>query len=146
VSRKIVNPCVDQVTHCKRGHLYTEENSYYPPGKGPGARACRRCMQERQAEARARTMRAREPGFDPLVPLFQPDRWVGEAACRDAEWPTFFPERGEDAGAAKAICARCPVREACLDYALRWNITYGVWGGLSEKQRRRLRSERRLAS
>ena len=42
MSRKIVTAGVDQVTHCKHGHLYTPENSYLPPGKGPGARICRR--------------------------------------------------------------------------------------------------------
>jgi WhiB family redox-sensing transcriptional regulator len=145
VSRKIVKPGADQVTRCKRGHPYTEENSYCPPGRGPAGRMCRQCMRDRQQEARARTTRGRELGFDPLVLPFQPEPWVDKAACRDAKWQTFFPERGEGAGPAKAICARCPVREACLDYALRWNITYGVWGGLSEKQRRRLRSARRAS-
>jgi hypothetical protein len=87
---------------------------------------------------------ARAEGFDPLVPLFQPEPWVAEAACRDADWETFFPERGKDARPAKTVCARCPVRAACLDFALRWNIVEGIWGGLSGRQRRRLAQARRV--
>jgi hypothetical protein len=52
----------------------------------------------------------------------------------------FFPGRGESAEPARRICARCPVREPCLDYALGNAITHGIWGGLAERDRRALRS------
>jgi WhiB family redox-sensing transcriptional regulator len=52
----------------------------------------------------------------------------------------FFPERGETAGPARQVCAACPVREPCLEYALNNRITHGIWGGLTERERRPLRS------
>ena len=52
----------------------------------------------------------------------------------------FFPERGESAGPARQVCAACPVRQPCLDYAITNRITHGVWGGLTERERRALQS------
>jgi WhiB family redox-sensing transcriptional regulator len=62
------------------------------------------------------------------------------AACRGDDLNLFFPGRGESAEPARRVCAACPVREPCLDYALSHGITYGVWGGLAERDRRALRS------
>jgi hypothetical protein len=52
----------------------------------------------------------------------------------------FFPGRGESAEPARQICARCPVRRPCLDYAIGHGITHGIWGGLADRDRRPLRS------
>jgi hypothetical protein len=52
----------------------------------------------------------------------------------------FFPGRGEPAGPARRICASCPVRQPCLDYAISHAITSGIWGGLTERDRRALRT------
>ena len=52
----------------------------------------------------------------------------------------FFPGRGESAEPARQICARCPVREPCLDYAISHGIVHGIWGGLAERDRRALRT------
>jgi hypothetical protein len=52
----------------------------------------------------------------------------------------FFPERGESAEPARQVCAACPVRQPCLDYAISNRIVYGIWGGLTERERRALRS------
>ena len=52
----------------------------------------------------------------------------------------FFPSRGEPAGPARQVCAACPVRQQCLDYAITNRIVHGIWGGLSERERRALRS------
>jgi hypothetical protein len=52
----------------------------------------------------------------------------------------FFPSRGESAEPARQICARCPVRQQCLDYALSHGIVHGIWGGLTERNRRTLRT------
>jgi len=55
----------------------------------------------------------------------------------------FFPQRGERAVHLKAICAGCPVRSQCLEYALVAGEKHGIWGGASERERRRIRSDRR---
>jgi len=67
-------------------------------------------------------------------------RWRELAACRGSDLEVFFPGRGESAGPARRVCAACPVRQACLDYAISNRIAYGVWGGLTERERRALRS------
>lgn len=70
--------------------------------------------------------------------------WRHDAACRDADPELFFPV-GMDGpalvqvGAAKAVCAGCPVRAVCLRWALESGQDAGVWGGLSEDERRALR-------
>ena len=73
------------------------------------------------------------------------ETWQLKAACRGPESALFFPpttpERRDDREAreaqAKAICAECPVREDCLEYALRVREPHGIWGGLTEAERRR---------
>jgi WhiB family redox-sensing transcriptional regulator len=67
-------------------------------------------------------------------------RWRELAACRGAHLEVFFPERGESAEPARQVCAACPVRQPCLDYAITNRITHGIWGGLTERERRALRS------
>jgi len=52
----------------------------------------------------------------------------------------FFPGRGESAGPARQVCSACPVRQLCLDYAITNRITHGIWGGLTERERRALQS------
>lgn len=74
--------------------------------------------------------------------------WQNRAACSGEDPDLFFPMRAshkEDAerlAAAKSICAICPVREECLEYALAMNMQFGIWGGVSEKQRKKMRSAR----
>lgn len=69
--------------------------------------------------------------------------WASDAKCLQAEPETFFPEKGGSTREAKRICAACSVRAECLEYALENDERFGVWGGLSERERRKLR---RLAS
>jgi len=69
--------------------------------------------------------------------------WSTEARCLQAEPETFFPEKGGSTREAKRICADCTVREECLEYALDNDERFGIWGGLSERERRRLK---RIAS
>jgi WhiB family transcriptional regulator, redox-sensing transcriptional regulator len=69
------------------------------------------------------------------------ERWRVLAACRTAEPELFFPISAQgpsvtDAARAKRICASCPVRSQCLDYARATHQTYGIWGGLTEQERR----------
>lgn len=77
--------------------------------------------------------------------------WLEQAACRDQDPELFFPISAKGPGAAqaaeaKAVCARCPVREPCLAYALATDQGAGIWGGLTEDERRSLRRRRRPAS
>jgi len=69
--------------------------------------------------------------------------WADEARCLQAEPDTFFPEKGGSTREAKRICNDCPVKPECLDYALENDERFGIWGGLSERERRRLK---RMAS
>lgn len=75
-----------------------------------------------------------------------PSSWRDKAACRGADSDVFFPERGESADPARQVCARCPVRQPCLVYAIDKGIAHGVWGGLAERERRVLRVPRQRAS
>ena len=74
------------------------------------------------------------------VPARFAARWRELAACRGIDLEVFFPERGESAEPARQVCAACPVRRPCLDYAITNRITHGIWGGLTERERRALRS------
>lgn len=69
--------------------------------------------------------------------------WASQAKCLQADPETFFPEKGGSTREAKRICALCEVREECLEFALDNEERFGIWGGLSERERRR---EKRLAS
>ena len=79
-----------------------------------------------------------------LTQLLDDDRpWAAVAACRDADDGLFFPGNEAAAQIAVRICAGCPAREDCLEWALEMRIGFGVWGGLTERERRRL--QRRTA-
>jgi WhiB family redox-sensing transcriptional regulator len=73
------------------------------------------------------------------------NHWRQYARCLGADPEIFYPPPDSDDGsdAAKAICAICPVLEACLEYALYAREKQGVWGGLDERERRRLVRQRR---
>ena len=71
--------------------------------------------------------------------------WQDYANCRGANADLFFPERGASTRKAKAICTACEVRSDCLDFALRAGEKFGIWGGMSERERRRVRRERTIA-
>ena len=74
-----------------------------------------------------------------------PTDFFDDAACRDADTTVFFPASDNDAGPAKAICATCPVREECLEYALETRPADGIWGGLTAIERHRLIRRRQKA-
>lgn len=67
--------------------------------------------------------------------------WVERALCRETDPEAFFPEQGGAAAPAKRVCAVCLVRAECLTYALDNDERFGVWGGLSERERRRLKGQ-----
>lgn len=68
--------------------------------------------------------------------------WQNYANCLGADTDLFFPERGSSTRKAKAICGECQVKLECLDFALDNGERFGIWGGLSERERRRVRHER----
>lgn len=80
---------------------------------------------------------------DPIdvAPALTPedDLWQERALCAQTDPEAFFPEKGGSTREAKRICQGCEVRDACLEYALAHDERFGIWGGLSERERRRLK-------
>ncbi len=64
--------------------------------------------------------------------------WQLKASCLEVHPEIFFPTKGESNREAKRVCAQCPVRLKCLQYALDIDEEYGIWGGLTESERRKL--------
>jgi WhiB family redox-sensing transcriptional regulator len=85
-----------------------------------------------------------------IVRLLSPDmvederRWQERANCLGVDPDLFFPERGASTREAKSVCRGCEVRAECLEYALAHGEKFGIWGGLSERERRRVRRQRAL--
>ena len=67
------------------------------------------------------------------------EQWQERALCAQTAPEAFFPEKGGSTREAKRICQGCEVKDACLDYALAHDERFGIWGGLSERERRRLK-------
>jgi WhiB family redox-sensing transcriptional regulator len=67
------------------------------------------------------------------------DDWQDRALCAETDPEAFFPEKGGSTREAKRICTGCEVRAQCLEYALAHDERFGIWGGLSERERRRLK-------
>ena len=86
-----------------------------------------------------------EAGVAPVLPLFgdvDDDAalaWQERALCAQTDPEAFFPEKGGSTREAKKVCARCDVRAECLEYALAHDERFGIWGGLSERERRKLK-------
>lgn len=76
--------------------------------------------------------------FDDLGEVDE-EEWQERALCAQTDPEAFFPEKGGSTREAKRICSGCEVRAECLDYALAHDERFGIWGGLSERERRRLR-------
>jgi WhiB family redox-sensing transcriptional regulator len=72
--------------------------------------------------------------------------WMAEGKCAQYPPSTFFPSDGVGVEVARRICADCPVRIPCLEHALEHRIDHGVWGGCSERERRRILKRRRDAA
>jgi WhiB family redox-sensing transcriptional regulator len=75
--------------------------------------------------------------------LTQQQTWRSLGACQGLDPAIFFPDSEEDADEAKSICDECSVRISCLEHALASREKDGVWGGATEKERRRLIRQRR---
>ena len=83
---------------------------------------------------KAATFDAGFPGLDA-----DDQGWQEQALCAETDPEAFFPEKGGSTREAKKICTGCEVRTECLEYALANDERFGIWGGLSERERRRLR-------
>ena len=74
------------------------------------------------------------------------DSWMHRAACRGLDPDLFYPERGAEGETAKGVCRRCPVKTQCLEYALANYEFFGIWGGESDRSRRRIKKQRASAA
>ncbi len=83
-------------------------------------------------------LRIVEPFGEAVGDAEEPD-WHERALCAQTDPEAFFPEKGGSTREAKRICSGCEVRAECLEYALAHDERFGIWGGLSERERRRLR-------
>jgi WhiB family transcriptional regulator, redox-sensing transcriptional regulator len=83
------------------------------------------------------------PGFFGIGQAADPDplAWQDYALCAQTDPEAFFPEKGGSTRDAKKVCRACPVRAECLEYALEHDERFGIWGGMSERERRRLKRE-----
>lgn len=81
-----------------------------------------------------------------MTAALQTATWRKRAACRGIDPEVFYPPSDEEADEAKAICAMCPVRQACLEHALGNREREGVWGGNTERERRRILRQRRKSA
>lgn len=73
----------------------------------------------------------------------QENKWWEVGACKGLDSAIFYPDDEPEAQAAKSVCAGCSVRSACLDHALTFREKAGVWGGATERDRRRILRQRR---
>lgn len=69
----------------------------------------------------------------------EPEDWTEQALCAQTDPEAFFPEKGGSTREAKRICQGCEVRDECLEYALANGIRFGIWGGFSERERRKIK-------
>lgn len=72
--------------------------------------------------------------------------WMADGNCAERPPSLFFPSDGVGVEVARRICEGCPVKDQCLEHALSNRIDHGVWGGTSERERRRILRQRRLAA
>jgi len=83
--------------------------------------------------------------FDMSQPCDIGENWQDFANCLGVDPDLFFPERGASTREAKEVCRGCVVRRDCLEFAITNSEKFGIWGGMSERERRRIRRQRALA-
>ena len=77
--------------------------------------------------------------IDSLVSDEETLSWQERSLCAQTDPEAFFPEKGGSTREAKKVCQTCDVRQDCLEYALMNDERFGIWGGLSERERRKLK-------
>lgn len=90
--------------------------------------------------AKSQTRSALEVTLDDLFGAMEQE-WQEQALCAQTDPEAFFPEKGGSTREAKRICQACPVQDDCLEFALENDERFGIWGGLSERERRRLKRD-----
>ncbi len=80
-----------------------------------------------------------EADLPSIFGLPEQQNWQERALCAQTDPEAFFPEKGGSTREAKKICVGCEVRGECLEYALEHDERFGIWGGLSERERRRVK-------
>lgn len=129
---------------CGRGLVSSHHRGPIPPGlaRHSARGLCYSCYQGGAGRA------ADEPVIDITLPylVLGPPEWAIDGVCAQTDPDAFFPEKGGSTREAKAICATCPVQVACLEYALDHDERFGVWGGKSERERRRIKAAREGAA
>lgn len=80
-----------------------------------------------------------EAGLPGFLDDAEEQEWQERALCAQTDPEAFFPEKGGSTREAKRICLGCEVRAECLEYALAHDERFGIWGGLSERERRKLK-------
>lgn len=86
------------------------------------------------------------PLMDYILTDLEENPWKTKGQCRDVDPDVFYPHDEQGVEVAKKVCRGCSVSRACLEFALNNHEDYGVWGGASERERRRIAKRRRLAS
>lgn len=94
------------------------------------------------ARQRRRVIPVFAPGIVLRPPLDDRHDWRERALCAQTDPEAFFPEKGGSTREAKKVCSGCEVRAECLEYALDRDERFGIWGGLSERQRRKIKRQR----
>ena len=97
-------------------------------------------MDYKASNSAPRTRSGRSMSLDDLFGAAEQE-WQEQALCAQTDPEAFFPEKGGSAREAKRICQACAVRDECLEYALLNDERFGIWGGLSERERRRLKRD-----
>jgi Transcription factor WhiB. len=80
--------------------------------------------------------------LDELLGAVDKQEWQERALCAQTDPDAFFPEKGGSTREAKAVCMGCEVRSECLEYALTRDERFGIWGGYSERERRKIKNRR----
>lgn len=78
------------------------------------------------------------------LPMFNPMVFSGEALCSRSDPDAFFPETGDSTRLAKQVCGQCEIKAECLEFALQADERHGIWGGLTPRERARLRTPDRM--
>jgi len=83
------------------------------------------------------------PPLEYIEYIMKGSGWIEKAKCRGTDPDLFFPERGESTKEAKSVCRDCPIKRECLEYAVQGVEKFGIWGEMSERERRTVRRERK---